>query len=539
MRLVVYIFLGIFFFSSCEKDIASISEGRSSLYPEDWTPGYTDEEGRFLHDFSYAGYHAGERDIPDVQSNIINVTQNPYNADNTGREDVTEVLQKALDDVGRMGGGVVYLPSGIYKISIDDNENNALHLKYSNVILRGAGKGTTKIINTSTSMRDKSIILVRGENRMHWNTDKTNITSIKKDLDKPTKEIPVESTAGFSVNDYVVINTEVTEPFIKDHNMEGVWHTGLSGVTFYRKIVDIDQTNNIIHIDSPTRYWLKTRDNARVYKVNDHIKEVGLEDFSIGNIQHPSIHYEPNDFRIEGTMGYDVHGSHVIKIWGCINSWVRDISTFRPSDNQNDIHVLSNGILLTHSKNITVENCHFHKSQFNGHGGNGYMFTLVGNNCLLKDNIAGDCRHNYSFKGMRSNGNVIYRCTGNASKYASDFHMHLSMSNLIDNFVVNGDYLSARSRINIGTHGHTTTQSVYWNTKGMKYHKNFNYIILSQQFRQGYIIGTRGPASNVNVLDGDGTEIQDFTEGIGKGFSLNPQSLYKDQLRRRLNTRSR
>jgi hypothetical protein len=37
---------------------------RSSLYPENWKPGFKDSNDRFLHDFSYAGYHQGEIDIP-------------------------------------------------------------------------------------------------------------------------------------------------------------------------------------------------------------------------------------------------------------------------------------------------------------------------------------------------------------------------------------------------------------------------------------------------------------------------------------------
>ena len=36
----------------------------STLYPKDWEPGFADSEGRFLHDFSYAGYHRGEIPIP-------------------------------------------------------------------------------------------------------------------------------------------------------------------------------------------------------------------------------------------------------------------------------------------------------------------------------------------------------------------------------------------------------------------------------------------------------------------------------------------
>jgi len=512
---------------------------RSTLYPKDWTPGYSDESGRFLHDFSYAGYHAGERRIPNVQNNTVDVTKNPYNADNTGSEDVTEVLQRALNDVGRMGGGVVYLPSGTYKVSVDHDQNSALHIKYSNVVLRGAGKGKTKILNSTIHMRRKSIILVEGEDRMNWLEDKKNMTKIRIDLSKPTKQIPVESASGFNVGDRIVINSDVTDPFIQEHNMEGVWHNDLRGVTFYRKIVDIDYDDNIINIDSPTRYWLKTRDNAKVYKVNDPIEEVGIEDFSIGNVQHTQMVYEANDYQRDGTMGYDVHDSHAIEMFGCLNSWVRDIATFRPSDNQNDIHILSNGVLIEHSKNITIKNCDFQNSQYNGHGGNGYMFTLMGNNCLLKDNTAGNARHNFSFKTMMANGNVIYRCTGYASTHSSDFHMHLSMANLIDNFNVIGDYLETYNRKNIGTHGQTTTQSVFWNTNGVEYHENHSVIIRSQQFGHGYVIGTRGPASNVRVWSEFETGPIDFTEGIGKGSSLEPQSLYKDQLNRRLSGRGK
>src|SRR5690625_2455403 len=33
---------------------------RSELYPVDWQPATPDAEGRFLHDFSYAGYRYGQ-----------------------------------------------------------------------------------------------------------------------------------------------------------------------------------------------------------------------------------------------------------------------------------------------------------------------------------------------------------------------------------------------------------------------------------------------------------------------------------------------
>ena len=76
-----------------------------------------DEEGRFLHDFSYAGYHMGEVNIPpDPPGAVIDVTQAPYHADKTGVFDATAAIQAAIDDSSADGGGIVYLPPGTYRI---------------------------------------------------------------------------------------------------------------------------------------------------------------------------------------------------------------------------------------------------------------------------------------------------------------------------------------------------------------------------------------------------------------------------------------
>ena len=56
----------------------------------------------------------------------------------------------------------------------------------------------------------------------------------------------------------------------------------------------------------------------------------------------------------------------------------------------------------------------------------------------------------------------------------------------------------------------------------------------SRQFRWGYVIGTQGPANKVRVYSGNNTEPVDFVEGVGRGDILMPQSLYKDQLARRM-----
>ncbi len=102
-----------------EPDDASSSSDddgiwRSALYPEDWAPGDTDEEGRFLHDFSYAGYRHGEELPDDIAGELVDVTD--FEADPTGENDTTEAIQQAIDTVEADEGGVVYVPEGLYRV---------------------------------------------------------------------------------------------------------------------------------------------------------------------------------------------------------------------------------------------------------------------------------------------------------------------------------------------------------------------------------------------------------------------------------------
>jgi hypothetical protein len=516
---------------------------RSILYPEDWVSGYTLPDGRFLHDFSYAGYHSGEKQIPFIEKNVYDVTQPPFNADNSGNADVTAILQKALDDLGKTGGGVVYLPAGTYRIK--PVNNFALRMSYNNVVLRGAGKDKTFLLNDENSMRSKDIILVRPLQGGDWTKAEVATAAITSDLERPVNIIPVSSVTPFKVGDRVIITSDVTSHFIEEHGMQQLWTTsGMIGPTFYRIIKNIDTENKTIQLDTPTRYPLKMRDNARVYVVNSHLSEVGIENLSIGNRQNILQGWGEEDYSKAATGAYEVHSSHAIRIFYTMNSWIKNVATYKPSMNTGDFHLLSNGILLYRTRFITVTGCDFRKPQYEGGGGNGYMFILQGNDCLIENSLAVHSRHNYDFKTMAANGNVILRCTGKDSYLSSDFHMHLSMANLFDNFTVDKDYLEAKFRPygSGNLHGHPTTQSVFWNTKGLAYHEKKQFIIDSKQFGWGYIVGTSGPAFKVSTTPISGTQggyaynsaPEDHTEGIGMGETLLPQSLYKDQLAGRL-----
>ena len=433
--------------------------------------------------------------------------------------------------MGEAGGGIVYLPAGTYRLKWPAEGSYCLRIRHSNLVLRGDGREKSRLFLDETESRHKTVLMVQPENGAWW-FPKSEGTAVTADLPMPTRRIPVASTAGFAVGDLVAVRTDLTEEWIADVGMTGKWKptSNLRGVTYVRRITSVDEPAKSLEIDTPTRYWMKTRDNLRVYKLAGRvIRETGLEGFSIGMRQSPLQGFGDNDYTVQGTAGYAVHASAAIQMLYCEDSWGRDIGTFLPDGNDARVHIHSHGIRLHYSRQVTLTNCDFRHAQYHGGGGNGYLYTFSGNDCLIRDSYAENGRHNYDFQNMWCSGNVLWRSTSKDGSLPSDFHMYLSQANLLDNVTCDGDFLECRYRPYAGPmHGESGTHNVFWNTHGVAYANKKPFIVYSKQHGPGYVIGTRGPASAVY------TDTDDFLELIGQGDVLEPQSLWVDQLERRL-----
>ena len=524
----------------------------STLYDSNWKPFpaldfYTD---KLIQDFSYAGYHRGEIAIPDVAAPVFDVVTS-FGADPTGTSDSTAAIQAAIDAAESAGGGVVFLPAGTYLVAPGTGNNFALEIRASSVVLRGAGKGQTFLLCTAYDMRSKKVIQVTGSSP-YWGWNSGTAYSITADLAGPTLEIPVSEVSPFSVGDWIVIRTDVTAAWINEHK-EPLWlgyEASLGGLRYYRRVVAIDAEQNRLTIDAPTRYAIKTRDNARVYIRNNSLSEVGLEDFSIGNIQHPGNNWGESDYSDETKSAYDTHASYLMSWRNVRDSWIRRVDTFQAAGNTSGAHLLSNGLLLSECRGVTVEDCHFQRPQYGGGGGNGYMFRLSNaNECLLQRCTAEFSRHGIVFSHMGSSGNVIHDCldkdtgkaTGSSGSYntsgkASDHHMRFSHSNLVDVCTVRNSWFTAHYRP-FGTdpkHNLTSAHTVFWNLLGES--SPIGKVVHSQQSRYGYVIGTRGAVTAVETggSSTEKTDPVDHVEGTGQGDSLDPHSLYLDQFRKRL-----
>lgn len=530
---------------------------RSTLYPETWDasalPDF--ETSAFLQDFSFAGYHAGARPLPRPAGPVFDVTRPPYAADPAGLHDSTDAIQRAIDAAAAVDGGVVHLPAGRYLLSVSDGRREALLIRHPRILLRGDGPDRTFLLNTTTAMRSRVVVRVASSGDGGDFFHAARSVAITRDLPKPTRRIPVAATDHLSPGDFVVIRHDLSDAWIDEHG-EPTWKAERGRPlppTYFRQILSVDAAASEIEIDSPIRYYLKTRDHPVVIRHdNPPLREVGIEHLAIANLQHPDDRWAEEDYRIEGAGAWHAHASYLIAFERVRDAWIRDVRSFQPEANISGAHLLANGILLQHASRVTIADTHFARPQFGGGGGNGYLYRLRhANDCLLLRSSADFSRHGFVFSHAGSNGNVLHACTdartgratGHTGSYrtagaGSDHHMHFSHANLIDLCVADDSWFEARYRHSprgaAVLHGVTAAHTVFWNTKGDGTLER--PVVISEQARYGYIIGTRGPRSSVELRNHRpaATDPVDHVEGLGLGDFLAPQSLYLDQLRRRL-----
>lgn len=510
---------------------------RSALYPDDWTRDATYDGGRFLHDFSWAGYRAGEAPLPDEPAGaVLDVTV--YGADPTGSADSTAAIQQAIDDASAAGGGVVHLPAGTYRVAPPAGKSYALHIGASGVVLRGDGPTSTFLVNTATDMRDKAIVHVRPDpdSGFDWHWGGWDDELLVEDAPVRAASVRVASTDAFAAGDWIVLRSDPTDAFMADYGMSGTWTADVGGPAFYRRIVAIDAVEGILELDAPLRLPLLVRDAARVYHVIPHLEEVGIEGLAIGNVRNTTSGTSSDDYSVPGTGAYQMHASFAIYVTHVVNGWVRDVRSFAPAGNPWNVHLLSNGLRVACSRFVTVADTDLRHPQYRGKGGNGYLFVHSGSDSLFTRVLAVDGRHNFSFSLMQTTGNVIHRSESRDGQLPADFHMWLSAANLIDNLTLTRSSFEAVRRECCG-HGHSTTQSVFWNLNGAAYPLDQffqKYIVDTAQFGDGFVIGTRGLAPDVRTPSDVQSAPGDFVEGVGLGAQLEPSSLYEDQLARRL-----
>lgn len=493
---------------------------RSALYPNDWQPGRKDAQGRFLHDFSYAGYRNGEQPFPALvgRKRIDVVTD--FAADRTGASDATRALQAALD--AATPGSEVFIPSGQYRI------DGLLKLATSGVALRGEGAAKSVLRFTKTAaMTDRDHLTIGGALRS------ATLLPLAADAPALTHSVTVADARGLRVGDDVSVGWVITPEFVADHQMTEVWTQFVNQwkPMFRRRIVGIDvtQSPHRVTLDVPLRHPARLRDQAALRPESGYLSDCLVEQLGLTTAG-------PWD------EVWKSQRSHALALIGVKDCVVRSVASVAAAG-QGGYHLANGGLLIRDSQRVTVERVTLSRAQNRGDGGSGYLFEVsTSSEILFADSQAEDGRHNFIqnwdfgcsgvvWQRIASTGSRAFTSVSDKLGFpaASEFHHSLAMANLIEQARIDDAWQAINRLYWSSGAGHTATETVLWNLTG-------SGRILSQQFGHGYIIGTQGVEvlTGLDGISARGTAPEDFVELRDEGARIDPPSLYDDQLRRRL-----
>lgn len=508
-------------------DLPGESGWRSALYPLDWSPDFSDPQGRFLHDFSYAGYHNGEaepgQDLPALEIDVVA----DHGAVPGGEVDATAAFQAAFDAAAQAGGAIVKVPAGLFRI------DGQLTIAASRVVLRGAGAQESRLWFTRhVGMGFKSHLNLAGALKF---ADEALLVA---DGEARGFTLKLADAAAFKPGDDIAVGWVISPEFIAEHGMTGTWKAFNDKwqVFFWRTVVAVD--GDTLTLDVPLRYPAKLRDQASVRRVSGYLREVGVEDLGLANAVGWNDAWAQSQVR-------------ALTLRGVKDAWVRGVASFvSPGAPAQGLgagrHLQSSGIEVLQSKRVTIADTTMGFPQHRGGGGNGYLFEISQSSEILTRDCVGQAgRHNFIQNwGFGATGIVwlrVHSLDGLAVALKdldfgllglSEFHHSLATANLIDHSTFD-DGWGAVNRGNESTgSGHSSTQCAVWNPDGTG-------TIRSRQFGHGYVIGP-GPdlslETSVDLPAGAGTEPVDFVEKAPPAATgpLEPASLYEDQLARRL-----
>lgn len=473
---------------------------------EEWEPGSR------LPDYSYAGYHRGERPLPKRKAEV---SVRDFGAIGDGTTDDTAAFQRALREAP---GRVIAIPAGRYVIT------DILEIRHSGTVLQGAGPGKSVFyvptpletirpnMGATTSGRPTSnyswsggIVWARGR----W--DDRLLARVTRPAVRGERTLQVDAVDDCRVGDELRLVLRDSD----DETLVNHLYAGDPGNTdklhrvsedWIARIVAIDRGRSRIVFDRPLRTDVRLPWSPGLYAARSAVEEVGIEHLSF---EFPVTPYQGHFTE----LGYNAIAFSTIR-----NGWVRNIM----------IHHADSGLFLSGANNtVTGVTWISQRTRDRGRNSTGHHgITLGGTDQLLRDfDFRTKFIHDITMS-RGSAGNVA--CAGRAEDLTFDHHKYANHANLFTDIDAGEGTNIFRSGGGADLGRHCGAWTTWWNIRTAR----------EVPFPAGW-------ATDVINVVGVRSDDPAVTNPEGRWFEpvaperLRPENLYDAQLTRRLEHHSR
>lgn len=347
----------------------------------------SDEKGNRIPDFSYAGYMAGEKAIPNAPVRIVVPPM---------KEDATQTIQAALDEVAALPPdehgirGAVLLEKGVYTIS------GSLYLNSPGVVLRGSGTGADGAVLLAAGLTRQTAVKIGGKN--------DRITDTAFAITAPytpvnAMRIQIDPGHNLKPGDKIIVKRLSTWKWIDELSMREFggetewlgWKPGERDIVWDRAISAIN--GNELTLDAPVTAAIDSAfggGTVTAYSWPGRIEQVGIENLRLRST------YDENNPKDEN------HRWMAVVIENAQDVWVRQV-VFE--------HFAGSAVAVYETaKRVTVEDCKSLAPVSEIGGQRRYTFYTSGQQTLFQRCYAEQGYHDFA-TGFRAAGpNAFVQC---------------------------------------------------------------------------------------------------------------------------------
>ncbi|MDR1021772.1 MAG: DUF6298 domain-containing protein [Prevotellaceae bacterium] len=402
-----------------------------------------DERGNRVPDFSYAGYMAGEKDIPTAE---VRVRVPPVEGDATAQ------IQRALDYVASLPPdknglrGAVLLEPGVYRV------DGALRIGASGVVLRGSGVDKTTLLGSGLDRQ--TLITITGKN------DRALSSPVRiADAYVPVgaTQMQVEQTS-FEVGDNVLVQRPSTQKWIQalgaDHFGGEIgalgWKAGNLNVAWDRTVIAVN--GDLITVDAPVTTAIDTAFGGgfvAAYRWPGRVSNIGVENLSL-----VSSYDEKNEKD-------EAHRWMAIVVENAQDVWVRQV---------NFAHFAGSAVAVWETaKRVTVEDCKSLHPVSEVAAERRYSFYTMGQQTLFQRCYAEHGYHDFAVGYCSAGPNAFVQCEAHLSLSFSGAVGAWASGALLDVVNIDGNALGFFDRNQDGHGaGWTAANSMMWQCTAAK-----------------------------------------------------------------------